>query len=67
MNDPKKKEWDEAIRQDPVLSVEQVASMTECTGALPAQIGTEEEARSIAEMQGIHPFKPRRGAEHPGS
>ena len=67
MNDPQKKRRDEEQVKDPLFSVEQVASMTECTGALPAQIATEEEARSIAEMQGIHPFKPHRGAEHPGS
>ena len=59
MNDPQKKRRDEEQVNDPLFSVEQVASATECTGALPAQIATEEEARAIAGLQAIHPPHPR--------
>jgi len=33
----------------------QAASMTECTGILPAQVETEEEAESISELESLPP------------
>ncbi len=40
---------------DPVFDIQQAASMTECTGILPAQVETKEEQRSIANLGAIHP------------
>ena len=42
---------------DPLFSVQQAASMTECTGILPAQVDTPEEQRHIADLGAIHPPK----------
>ncbi len=44
--------------KDPIFDIQQAASMTECTGILPAQIGTDEEAESIADLESIHPVQP---------
>lgn len=43
---------------DPLFDIQQAASMTECTGILPAQIGTEDEAENIAALQSVHPVQP---------
>ncbi len=43
---------------DPFYDVQQAASMTECTGILPAQIGNDEEAESIAALESVHPVQP---------
>ena len=43
---------------DPFYDIQQAASMTECTGILPAQIGTDEEAESIAALESVHPVQP---------
>ena len=40
---------------DPLFDVQQAASMTECTGILPAQPETPEERRTVAELGAIHP------------
>lgn len=42
---------------DPLLSIQQAASMTECTGILPAQPATPDEMRNVAELGAIHPPK----------
>lgn len=43
---------------DPLFDIQQAASMTECTGLLPAQIASEDEGESIAALEGIHPILP---------
>ena len=40
---------------DPLFDIRQAASMTECTGILPAQPETPDERRNIAELGAIHP------------
>lgn len=40
---------------DPVFDIQQAASMTECTGILPAQPETPDERRNIAALAAIHP------------
>ena len=40
---------------DPLFDIQQAASMTECTGILPAQAETLKEKRNIAELGAIHP------------
>ena len=40
---------------DPLFHIQQAASMTECTGILPAQPETADEKRNIAELGAIHP------------
>ncbi|MBR0227779.1 MAG: hypothetical protein IJQ62_05460 [Clostridia bacterium] len=40
---------------DPLFDIQQAASVTECTGILPAQPETLEERRSIARLGAIHP------------
>ena len=40
---------------DPLFDIQQAASMTECTGILPAQVETPAEQRSIANLGAIHP------------
>ena len=47
-------------KDDPLFDIRQAASMTECTGILPAQIQTEEEAENIAALGGVHPVRPPR-------
>ena len=42
-------------KDDPLFGVQQAASMTECTGILPAQPETPEERRTVAELGAIHP------------
>ena len=36
-----------------------VASATECTGILPAQIQSEDEGENVAHLQAIHTIRPR--------
>ena len=43
---------------DALFDVQQAASMTECTGILPAQIATEAEGESIASLMDIPPARP---------
>ena len=38
---------------------ESVQSATECTGLMPAQVESEEEAENYAQLYAIHPVKPR--------
>ena len=45
----------DALANDPLFDIQQAASMTECTGILPAQTETREERRNIAEIGAIHP------------
>ena len=40
---------------DPLFHIQQAASMTECTGILPAQAETPEERRNVAALGAIHP------------
>lgn len=40
---------------DPLFNIQQAASVTECTGILPAQPATPDEKRNIAELGAIHP------------
>ena len=51
----KRHEKTHASGDDPLFRVQQAASMTECTGLLPAQVETAEEKRNIAALGGIHP------------
>ena len=45
--------------RDPFFDIEKVASATECTGLMPAQIQTEEQGEDVAALQSIHRIKPR--------
>jgi len=45
--------------RDPLFDVTQVASFTECTGILPAQIETAEQGEDISQLESIHPIQPR--------
>ena len=45
----------EAAKDDPLFDIQQAASMTECTGLLPAQPETPEERQNAAELGAIHP------------
>ncbi len=47
------------LSRDPIFDIEQVASATECTGILPAQIETAEQGESISRLQSIHTIAPR--------
>ncbi len=51
----KRREKPDAWENDPLFSIQQAASMTECTGILPAQPETPEEGRNIAALAAIHP------------
>ena len=42
------------------LDLNQVASATECTGILAAQVQNEDEAESISALEGIHTIRPPR-------
>ena len=44
-----------ASTDDPLFDIQQAASMTECTGILPAQTDTPDERRNIAQLGAIHP------------
>ena len=46
-------------KQDPFYDIEKIASATECTGLMPAQVESEEEAENYAQLYAIHPVKPR--------
>ncbi len=45
----------DALGNDPLFNIQQTASMTECTGILPAQPETPDERRNIAELGAVHP------------
>ena len=47
----------DAAKDDSLFNIQQAASMTECTGLLPAQVETPEEKRNIADLGAIHPPK----------
>ena len=47
--------------RDPLFDIHQAASMTECTGALPAQIETGEQGQAISAMESIHTIQPPDG------
>ncbi len=40
------------------FDLDQVASATECTGILAAQVQTDEEAENISALEGIHAIQP---------
>ena len=44
-----------ASENDPLFDIRQTASMTECTGILPAQVESTEEQRNVASLGAIHP------------
>ena len=44
---------------DPLFDVEQVASATECTGLMPAQIQSDEQGEALSELESIHRIHPR--------
>ena len=44
----------DAVKDDPLFNIRQAASMTECTGILPAQTETPEERRTVAALGAIH-------------
>lgn len=46
-------------KPDPFYNIENIASATECTGLMPAQVENEEEAENYAELYAVHPVKPR--------
>ena len=46
------------VPDDPLFNIQQAASMTECTGILPAQVQTEDEGENIAALESIHPIRP---------
>ena len=47
-------------KDDPLFDIRQAASMTECTGILPAQIETEAEGESVSGLENIFPIHPPR-------
>ena len=49
----------EPITTPPVRDIEDLASFTECTGILPAQIETAEQGEDISQLESIHPIQPR--------
>lgn len=48
-------------QKTPLPDIAQAASMTECTGLLPAQVEGDEEAEATAALQGIFPVRPPEG------
>lgn len=56
MSDPKKRQ---DPLPDPIFDVEQVASATECTGLMPAQIQSAEQGESLSKLESIHRIHPR--------
>lgn len=54
MSRRKKEEPPRNPSRDPFFDVEKVASCTECTGILPAQIQTGEQGEDVAALQSIH-------------
>ena len=46
---------------DPLFDIRQAASMTECTGILPAQIETAEEGESLSALEDVYPPVPPEG------
>ena len=48
---------------DPLFDLDQVASCTECTGLLAAQVEQEDQGENIAALQGIHRIRPMREDE----
>ncbi len=50
---PKPKKWEE-----PRYDIENVASITECTGLIPSALKDEEEADSYQDLYSIHKQKP---------
>ena len=51
------------LMNDPLLDLQQAASMTECTGILPAQIATADEGEHIASLMDIPPVRPADSGE----
>ncbi|MBQ8537136.1 MAG: hypothetical protein IJ461_07035 [Clostridia bacterium] len=45
--------------KDPIYDIEKIASATECTGLIPAQVEDEAEVENYAELYAVHPVKPR--------
>jgi len=56
----KKKQQNEPRGPHPLFDIQQAASMTECTGILPAQIETEAEGESVSGLENIFPIHPPR-------
>ena len=55
MSGPKKRQ--EPL-PDPFFDVEQVASATECTGLMPAQIQDAEQGEDLSRLESIHRIRP---------
>lgn len=49
-----------ADKREPFYDVEQIASMTECTGLMPVLPDDEQQDVNYAELYGIHRAKQRR-------
>ncbi|MBQ2699535.1 MAG: hypothetical protein IJF65_00080 [Clostridia bacterium] len=45
--------------RDPFYDIENIASATECTGLIPAQVEDEEQVENYARLYAVHPVKPR--------
>ena len=48
----------ESRDHDSFFDLDQVASATECTGILAAQVQNEDEAESVSSLEGIHTIQP---------
>lgn len=48
-------------KKTPLPDIAQAASMTECTGLLPAQVEGDDEAEALSSLQGIFPVRPPEG------
>ncbi len=48
----------EGKAENPFFDLDQVASATECTGMLAAQVWNGDEAENVSSLEGIHQIKP---------
>lgn len=58
-----KKETKKRKQEPPFFDIQQVASCTECTGILPAQIETDEEGQAVSQLQSTYPVRPPEGGK----
>ena len=47
-----------APERDPLFDIQQAASVTECTGVLPAQVETKAQADAVSRLESIHSASP---------
>ena len=47
-------------KKAPFYDVENIASASECTGLIPAQVENEEEAENYAQLYAVHQVKSRK-------